>query len=92
MTQPAPYPARRGTSSLAVTSLVLGILGLLCCPGFLVGTAAVVTGLMARRDPAAGGNGMATIGMVLGLVSIVLGAMAWILYTAGVTSFNLETG
>jgi hypothetical protein len=93
MTQPSPYPARRGGSGLAVTSLVLGILGLLCCPGFLFGVGAVVTGLLARRDaPEGSGVGMATIGLVLGLVSIVIGAMAWILYAAGVTSFKLEYG
>jgi uncharacterized protein DUF4190 len=99
MSQPPPVafgrPAR--TSPLATTSLVLGIVGLLCCPLFAVSAAAVVTGWLGKRQVresrgAYSGEGLANIGLALGLLSVVLGAVAWILYAAGVSSFRLENG
>ena len=37
MTAPASYQPRRSTSTMAMTSLVLGILGLVCCLSFAPG-------------------------------------------------------
>ena len=73
------------TNSLAITSLVLGIVSIpmaFCYgAGILFGIAAFITGLIARRqiEESAGtqsGNGMAITGMVLGGIIGVLGALA----------------
>ena len=60
---------------LAITSLVLGILSFLTC--FLTGIPAIICGHVAlgrsRRNPVQyGGPGMATAGLVLGYVSLVV--------------------
>jgi hypothetical protein len=66
--EPAPAPAPQN-SSLAIVSLVSGIVGL-CLP-LLGGIVAVITGHMAKKEIHAsgdtlGGNGLATAGLVLG--------------------------
>jgi hypothetical protein len=73
-------PAAAGQSAkpqkgLAITSLVLGILSFLTC--FLTGIPAIICGHIAqsraRRAPEQyGGSGLATAGLVLGYVSLVL--------------------
>ncbi len=79
----APGPISAGASAgapqqsgLAITSLVLGILGLVCMLGPLTGIPAIICGHIAhnrtRRDPQQyGGGGMAIAGFVLGYVSLV---------------------
>jgi apolipoprotein N-acyltransferase len=86
------------TSPLAIVSLVLGVLGVPCCAFFVLGIAAVVTGLLARRqiDTSQGrlkGNGMAMAGVVLGVVSILVSLVYWILALTGVldSSFYVST-
>lgn len=84
----APYPQVPGyyapgypmyvypKNSLAVWSLVLGILGLVMGCVFFTGIPAVIVGNQARRAAAAGeanNAGMAQAGVVLGWVSIGLG-------------------
>jgi hypothetical protein len=96
---PPPPPGAPGgygqpqqqTSPLAIVSLVLGIVGLLCCTFFLLGIGAVVTGFLARKQIAESqgrlkGGGMATAGLVLGAVSIVLALAYWVLVLAGAIS------
>ena len=83
---PPPPPASAGgkqTSSLAVTSLVCGILGWSFLPwiGSLV---AIITGHMARaeirRNPdPMDGDGLAVAGLVLGWATIVLTALGIVL-------------
>ncbi|RZZ88848.1 DUF4190 domain-containing protein [Pseudoxanthomonas winnipegensis] len=83
----------RPTSSLAVVSLVFGILGwsLLPTVGALV---AVITGHMARAEirrsqGALDGDGMAVAGLVLGwlhLVLLVLGIAALFLFFGGIAA------
>ncbi len=72
-----PYIPPTGThpnSSLALASLIMGILGLTFFP--LVGSIiAVVTGTMARKEirasaGALGGDGMATAGLILGWLGV----------------------
>ena len=69
-------PAGPPNNSMAIISLVAGILGLTIIP--LVGSiVAVITGPMAKREIAAsggamGGEGLATAGMVLGWIGIAL--------------------
>jgi hypothetical protein len=69
---PEPVAPQKG---LAVTSLVLGILAFPTC--FLTGIPAIICGHIAqsraRREPAQyGGVGMATAGLVLGYLSVVI--------------------
>jgi hypothetical protein len=80
--QPPPAPpgvsaaVARQTSTLAIASLVAGVLSWLLMP-FVAGIAAVVCGHMARgeiRRSNGGleGDGLAVAGLVLGWVNIVL--------------------
>jgi hypothetical protein len=74
-------PGAPRNEPLAVASLATGIAGLvlICCfIGFLGAVAAIVTGLMARKrisesNGTLTGEGLATAGIVLGVVGIVLG-------------------
>ncbi len=66
----APYQA--GTNSLAIVSLVTGIIGGFCGIGWI---AAIVCGFIARgqiRSSGEKGNGMATVGIVLGFAWLAL--------------------
>ena len=78
----------RQNSTLAIISLVAGILGWTLLP-FLGSIAAIITGHMARkeirRNPALAGDGMAVGGLILGWSSVVL----WIL---GILMFVLFFG
>lgn len=70
---PAPAPQN---STLAIVSLVAGIASWIIVP--LIGAiVAVVTGHMAKKEIRAsgdtiGGNGLATAGLILGYVNIIL--------------------
>jgi apolipoprotein N-acyltransferase len=71
-----PYQQPLPTSTMAVVSLVAGILGFTAFP-VLGSIAAIITGYAARNEtranpPTASGDGMATTGIVLGWVSIGL--------------------
>ncbi|MBI5840772.1 MAG: DUF4190 domain-containing protein [Chloroflexi bacterium] len=81
--QPINYgtpPTSLPTSVLAIVSLVAGILGFGVFP--LIGSiAAIVTGYLARQEtrsvpPRASGDGMATAGIIMGIVQLVLGILA----------------
>jgi hypothetical protein len=74
---PPPYqPAAQPNSTMAIISLIAGILGLTVFP--IVGSiVAVVTGHMAKGEIARsngtlGGSGLATAGLILGYVGLVL--------------------
>lgn len=68
------------TEPLAIWSLVLGILSMLCCTFLIVGAGAVVTGHLAlsslKKNPTRQGRGMAIAGLVMGYLSIVIGVLA----------------
>jgi len=81
--QGVPLP----TSTLAVISLVAGILGFSILP--VIATAvALITGYMARKEtravpPTASGDGMATAGIIMGYIQvglIVIGICCFIAY------------
>lgn len=79
----------RQNSSLAIISLVSGILGWTLAP-FLGSLVAIVTGHMARkeirRNPALDGDMMAIIGLVLGWVVVIgtiLAILAFVLFFGG---------
>lgn len=64
--------------------MVCGIVGMLCI-GIILGPTALGLGIAARRsltrDPSRKGSGMATAGIVLGIIATVLAivSMVWIL-------------
>ncbi len=79
----------RQTSTLAVISLVAGILGWTLLP-FLGSLVAIVTGHMARKEirqnAALDGDAMAVIGLVLGWVAVIgtiLAILAFVLFFGG---------
>jgi hypothetical protein len=86
------------TSPLAIVSLVLGIVGFLCCTFFVLGIGAAVTGFLARKqiNESQGrlkGAGMALAGLILGIASIVIALIYWVLVLSGAldSNFNFET-
>jgi hypothetical protein len=85
-------PMRR-TSSLAVASLVAGLLGWTLAP-WIGSIIAIITGHMARaeirRDPAGiEGDGLAVAGLVLGWLMVglsVLGVLVVVLFFGGIAA------
>lgn len=80
------YHGPRVNAPGAVASLVLGIVGLMCV-GVILGPLAIWQASSAKRaissDPMYGGGGMATAGMVLGIISIVFGALWCVGFMSG---------
>ena len=75
------------TSTMAVVSLISGIVGILFFP-FVGGIIAIVTGNMARKEtrsypPTHSGDGMATAGMVMGWLSLLLWIIVCCLIVSG---------
>ena len=87
--QPPPAGAAGQTKTLAIVSLICGILSILCCSSvFVVGLAAIVTGFMAKskadNNPNEfGGTGLAWGGIITGAVSLLFGVLYWILILTG---------
>lgn len=95
---PAAVPMAAGQNkTLAIISLVTGILGVtICCGGLLPSLAAIVTGIMARskasQNPAEfGGAGMAMAGIITGVIGLLGGIIVLIFWLLG-TFANLATG
>ncbi|SMH39659.1 Protein of unknown function [Rathayibacter oskolensis] len=80
--QPNPYlaPTAAGRNPLAVASLVLGILSILINPLFVPSILAIVFGVRGRAVAAAVGlgRGLATAGLVTGIIGIVTGAITFL--------------
>ncbi len=73
---PESTPPALPMSTLALVSLIFGILGILFIP-FVGGIVAIVTGNMSRKEtrvypPTRSGDGLATAGVVLGWLSLVI--------------------
>lgn len=87
--QNAPVAGPAGQNkTLAIVSLVLGIVSFLCCNSlFVVGLAAIITGFMAKSkagsSPEYGGGGLALGGIILGALSVLIGIVYWILVITG---------
>ena len=65
----------RPTNQMAIISLVAGVAGYVIPHPFIAGIAAIITGHMAKRQIAQtgeGGAGLATAGLILGYVHLVL--------------------
>ena len=73
----------RQSSTLALVSLIAGILGWTLAP-FIGCVVAVITGHMARKEirlnPALEGNGFATAGLVLGWVGLTFWILGFLLF------------
>lgn len=83
--QPPPSGVQGDNKTLAIISLVCGILSLLCCAWIIPGVAAVVTGFLAKKKADEnpnqyGGRGLALAGMITGGISVVLGLIVLFLY------------
>jgi hypothetical protein len=89
-----------GTSSRATTSLVLGILGFLCCQ--ILSPVAWYLGAQERNAIRNGlsapeGEGVATAGMVLGIIGTVLLSLGiimtllWMLFAGGMAFLSTLT-
>lgn len=88
-TPPPPPPPGPGgyaapqTNQKALWSLILGILGLVCC-GLFAGIPAVILGSSAGKEIAASGGaqtgeGMAKAGLILGWVAVGLSVLGLVL-------------
>lgn len=74
---PPPAGVQEQNKTLAMVALVLGILAILPCCGFLSGIPAVIVGFIARSransDPANyGGGGLALAGIILGIAGTII--------------------
>ena len=82
----SPPPAAGQNKTLAIVSLVCGILGVtICCGGFLPSLVGLILGFMARSkangDPAHyGGSGLALGGIITGAIGLIGGLVVWIVY------------
>lgn len=88
----SPPPAMTGAGgqnkTLAIISLVCGILSCLCCVSILTGPAALITGFMANgniaKNPSVyGGKSLATAGMITGGIGTLIGVLALLLQLTG---------
>ena len=79
----AGYAARR-TDGLAIASLVIGVLSLVCsfiCLGVLLGPTAAIMGFISRQRVASsggtlGGGTLAVVGLILGIIGF-LASVGW---------------
>ena len=82
----------QGTNQKAVWSLVTGILSLLCC-GILFGPVALFLSNNAKSEMGSTGQqgaGLATAGMVLGIIGTLLGVLQIILLATGNFYFEIN--
>jgi hypothetical protein len=84
-----PAGAESGQNqTLAIVSLVLGILSIPCCTGVIFGIGAAVTGFLAKKkadeNPALyGGKGLALTGMIIGIITTLIGLITNLLALIG---------
>ncbi len=86
----AGYAAPR-TDGLAIASLVIGIIGLVCsfgCLGIVLGPTAAIMGFISRQRIASsggtvGGGTLAIIGLILGVVGFLASVGFFFLYLSG---------
>jgi hypothetical protein len=95
---PTALPMASGQNkTLAIISLVTGILGItICCGGILPSVAAIITGIMARskasQNPTEfGGTGMAMAGIITGVLGLLSGIVVLIFWVLGAFA-NVATG
>ena len=99
---PGGYAAYAGqrTDGLAIASLIVGIISIVCsvgCLGIVLGPAAAIMGFISRQriatsGGAIGGGTLAIVGLILGIVGFVAGVGAFFFYIyAGTLANNFAT-
>jgi uncharacterized protein DUF4190 len=91
------YAAQR-TDGLAIASLVIGIISLVCfflCLGVILGPTAAIMGFISRQriatsGGALGGGALAVVGLVLGILGF-LASVGWFFLFAITGAFNNTT-
>ena len=86
----AGYAGRR-TDGLAIASLIIGIVSLVCsflCLGLILGPIAAIMGFISRQrisssGGALGGGTMSVIGLILGIVGFIASVGFFFLYVTG---------
>ena len=81
--QPPPAGVGGQNKTLAIVSMVLGILSICCYTGLFTGIGALITGFLAlkniKNDPNTyGGRGMALAGMITGGIFVAIWIIYWI--------------
>jgi hypothetical protein len=87
---PQSCPAQSEGSGLAISSLILGILGIVLCLGPLTGIPAVICGHLAQaRIRRSGGTsgGMVIAGLITGYISIAMIAVIGLLAAIAIPNF-----
>jgi hypothetical protein len=75
-------PASGADNSMGTWALVLGIVSIFCCP-YVAGILAIIFGVKGRQKAEQGlatNGGMATAGLVLGIIGIIVSIIASIYY------------
>ena len=93
----AGYAAQR-TDGLAIASLVIGIISLVCfflCLGVILGPTAAIMGFISRQriatsGGALGGGALAVVGLVLGILGFIA-SVGWFFLFALTGAFNNTT-
>ncbi len=94
---PAGYAAQR-TDGLAIASLVIGIVSIVCsivCLGVILGPTAAIMGFIARQriatsGGALGGGALAIVGLILGIVGFLASVGAFFAFALS-GAFNSTT-
>jgi hypothetical protein len=85
--RPSASAGPRPNNPLAGWALAAGIASLTCCPIFVLSPLSIVLGSVAlsqiNKNPGQGGREMATAGIVLGCISLVLAVISWVLFFIG---------
>jgi len=81
---PPPFEAQPVTSSKAIWSFVLAVLGPCCCTA-IMGAVAIVLGIQARKEikESGGGlkgDGLALAGIIIGVIDVIIGILFPILF------------
>lgn len=92
MNEPTPLPVTKPNHSLAIVSLVLGILGLAAILPVIGSIGAVISGRIARREIAENsdqfsGDNLARAGVTLGWIGIGLSVIVLMVICVGVLFF-----
>jgi Domain of unknown function (DUF4190) len=94
-----PAGASPRTDGLAIASLVIGIVSIVCffvCLGLLLGPTAAIMGFISRQrisssGGAIGGGALATVGLILGILGFIVSVGWFFLFLTGIiTSSNFS--
>ncbi len=68
--------------TLGIISLVLGIISFTCCGSFVTGIVGIILGFMGRSKSKQAGlsNGMATAGLILSALAVIIALIALVIY------------